>query len=202
MLYLGLDKLYDTMNHHNIIFADNYKENVEVMFNEYKMTDDFSFYIQNPSVTDATLAPEGKSAVYVLVPVPNNRSGIDWNKLKEEFRNKVIDKIVEKTEMKDIREHIEVEKVITPRQWEDDYNVYIAAEFNLGHNLNQMLYFRPHNKFEELENLYLTGGGTHPGSGLPTIYESGRISANLISQKHNLPFQKPSFDPEKILKDA
>ncbi len=202
MLYLGLDKKYETVNHHNIIFADNYKDNVETMFNEHKMTDDFSFYIQNPSVTDPTLAPEGKSAVYVLVPVPNNRSGIDWNKEGPLFREKVIDKIIQKTEMKDIRKHIVAEKVTTPREWEDNYNVYIAAEFNLGHDLNQMLYFRPHNKFEELENLYLTGGGTHPGSGLPTIYESGRISANLISKKYGLPYKKPSFDPKKILENA
>ncbi len=202
MLYLGLGKKYDTVNHHNIIFADDYRGNVETMFNEHKMTDDFSFYIQNPSVTDPTLAPEGKSAVYVLVPVPNNRSKIDWGKEAPDFRERVIERIIQRTEMKDIREHIEAEKMITPREWEDEYNVYIAAEFNLGHDLNQMLYFRPHNKFEELDNLYLTGGGTHPGSGLPTIYESGRISANLISRKYGLPYKKPSFDPKKILENA
>ncbi len=202
MLYLGLDKKYETVNHHNIIFADDYQENVETMFKEHKMTDDFSFYIQNPSVTDSTLAPEGKSAIYVLVPVPNNKSGIDWDKEGPSFREKVIDRIIQKTEMKDIRDHIEEEKVITPRVWEDNYNVYIAAEFNLGHDLNQMLYFRPHNEFEELKNLYLTGGGTHPGSGLPTIYESGRICANLISKKYKLPYEEPSFDPQKILENV
>jgi len=202
MLYLGLDKKYDTLQHHNIIFADDYRQNVETMFGNHQMTDDFSFYIQNASVTDPTLAPPGKSTLYVLVPVPNNRSGIDWEAEKEPFREKVIEKITAKTEMSDLREHIEVKKVITPREWENDYNVYIAAEFNLAHNASQMLYFRPHNRFEELNNLYLTGGGTHPGSGLPTIYESGRISANLISKKHGLPYIKPSFDAEKILPDG
>ncbi len=199
MLYLGLDKKYETLQHHNIIFADDYRQNVEVMFNNHKMTDDFSFYVHNPSVTDPSLAPEGKASLYVLVPVPNNRSGIDWNIEKGPFREKVLDKIIEKTEMKDIREHIEEEKIITPREWEKDYNVYIAAEFSLAHNLSQMLYFRPHNKFEELNNLYLTGGGTHPGSGLPTIYESGRISANLISKKYGLPYREPSFSAKDIL---
>ncbi len=201
MLYLGVDKKYDSLQHHNIIFADDYKRNVEMMFKEYKMTDDFSFYIQNASVTDPTLAPEGKSTLYVLVPVPNNRSGIDWNRERDRFRDQVMDRIVEKTELTDLREHVEVEKVITPLEWESEYNVYIAAEFNLAHNTRQMLYFRPHNRFEELNNLYLTGGGTHPGSGLPTIYESGRISANLISAKHGLAYDKPSFNAGTILPD-
>jgi len=85
--------------------------------------------------------------------------------------------------MNDIRDHIEVEKTITPKHWELDYNVYIGATFNLSHNLSQMLYFRPHNRFNELNNLYLVGGGTHPGSGLPTIYISGIVTAGLISKK-------------------
>jgi phytoene desaturase len=88
--------------------------------------------------------------------------------------------------MEDIRDHIEVEKTITPHQWEQDYNVYQGATFNLAHNLSQMLYFRPHNKFDELKNLYLVGGGTHPGSGLPTIYISGIVTAGLISKEYGL----------------
>jgi len=69
-----------------------------------------------------------------------------------------------------------------------DMNVQFGATFNLAHSLNQMLYLRPRNKFEELDNCYLVGGGTHPGSGLPTIYESGRIAANLISNLHEVEY--------------
>ena len=83
--------------------------------------------------------------------------------------------------MTDIREHIEEERVITPLDWRDERNVYEGATFNLAHNWRQMIYLRPRNKFEEFDNCYLVGGGTHPGSGLPTIYESGRIAANLIT---------------------
>ena len=86
--------------------------------------------------------------------------------------------------MKDLRQHIVAEKVIVPPEWENDYNVFIGATFNLGHNLRQMLYWRPHNKFEEVKNCYIVGGGTHPGSGLPTIYESGVISADLLCKKY------------------
>lgn len=184
MLYLGVDKKYE-MPHHNIIFAKDYRSNIDDIF-KGKLSKDFSFYIQNASITDDTLAPKGKSAVYVLVPVSNNSSRIDWNKEKRSFREDVLDAVENRTPMSDIREHIEVERVITPKQWEEEYNVYIGATFNLAHNISQMLYFRPHNKFEELKRFYLVGGGTHPGSGLPTIYISGMITAGLISNKYGL----------------
>jgi phytoene desaturase len=90
--------------------------------------------------------------------------------------------------MKDIEKHIVVEKTISPDLWEKDYAVYNGATFNLAHQLLQMLFFRPRNRFEELKRCYLVGGGTHPGSGLPTIYESGRITANLISRFHQVQF--------------
>lgn len=181
MLYLGFNKKYD-IPHHNIIFADDYRQNVKEIADKKVISTDPSFYLHNASATDPTLAPEGKSALYVLVPVPNNSGGIDWDREKERFRRLVLDKIIEKTELKDIEEHIEAEKIITPLDWERDYSVYKGATFNLSHKLSQMLYFRPHNKFQEFRNCYLVGGGTHPGSGLPTIIESGRISANLIIQ--------------------
>ena len=191
MLYLGLDKLFD-IPHHNVYFADDYKTNVDDIFKRLVLSDDFSFYIQNASLTDPTLAPEGKSALYVLVPAPNNRSGINWEAEKAAFRNRLLDRIEKRTELKNIRQHIELEKMITPADWESEYNVCVGATFNLKHNWGQMLYFRPHNQFEEFENCFLTGGGTHPGSGLPTIYESARISANLLCKKHGIAFTPPT----------
>jgi phytoene desaturase len=180
MLYLGVKKEY-TAPHHNIVLAEDYRSNINDIV-QGKLSDDFSFYIQNACVTDRTLAPPGKSTVYVLVPVPNNSFGIDWEKEKSSFRRKVLNAIEARTPMKTISDNIEVEKTITPREWESDYNVYKAATFNLAHNIRQMLYFRPHNRFEELRNCYLVGGGTHPGSGLPTIYLSSMISAGLIAK--------------------
>ncbi|TYQ16918.1 UNVERIFIED_CONTAM: phytoene desaturase [Acetivibrio alkalicellulosi] len=179
MLYLGLNKKFD-IPHHNIIFANDYNQNVTEIAEKKILSKDPSIYIQNPSIIDHTLAPSDKSALYILVPVANNSSNIDWDKEKDDFRNLIFDKIEEKTELKNLRDNIEVEKIITPKDWESEYHVYKGATFNLSHKLFQMLYFRPHNQFEEFKNCYLVGGGTHPGSGLPTIYESGRISANLI----------------------
>ncbi len=181
MLYLGLDKK-TAMPHHNIFFGGYYKENVEDIFNRKKLHEDTAFYLQNPSALDPSLAPEGKSAIYVLVPVPNTTSGIDWEREKGPYREHLLDLISSRVpELADIRQRIEEEKIITPADWKEDYNVYFGATFNLGHSLDQMLYFRPRNKFEELESCYIVGGGTHPGSGLPTIYESARISVNLYT---------------------
>jgi phytoene desaturase len=126
--------------------------------------------------------------VYVLVPVANLRGDPDWAKDGPGFRDKVFAKLEQRAGMSDIREHIQEEKIIGPEDWQNDYNCYVGATFNMAHNLFQMIYWRPHNQFEDVDNCYLVGGGTHPGSGLPTIYESGRIAANLISRKHDVVF--------------
>ncbi|HUI92332.1 MAG TPA: phytoene desaturase family protein [Chitinivibrionales bacterium] len=197
MLYLGVKKKYN-FPHHNVFFAKDYRRNVEDIFTRLTLSDQISFYIQNASIVDHTLAPEGKSTIYILVPVANLKAGIDWNKEKDAFKKRVLEEVVKRTEMKDLLENIEVEKVYTPETWRDDLNVYYGATFNLGHNLTQMLYLRPRNRFECFENTYLVGGGTHPGSGLPTIYESGRISANMICEKHGVHFKKPSSLEDKL----
>ena len=124
--------------------------------------------------------------MYVLVPVPNKKAKIDWKAKKKPFRDWIFGQMKTRLDMKDVEENIEVEKIYTPDEWENDYNVFIGATFNLAHNIKQMLHWRPHNKFEEVKNCYLVGGGTHPGSGLPTIYESGRISAGIICRKYGL----------------
>jgi phytoene desaturase len=186
MLYLGLDKAYD-LPHHTIFFAGDYKRNINEIFRDKTLSEDISFYVRNASVTDPSLAPAGHSAVYVLVPVPNRSSEIDWGKEKAEFRERVMVALEKRGGMTDLRQHIREEIIFTPRTWEK-MNIQFGATFNLAHTLGQMLYFRPRNKFEELDNCYLVGGGTHPGSGLPTIYESGRIAANLISRWHGVGF--------------
>ncbi|MGD9200300.1 MAG: phytoene desaturase family protein [Chitinispirillia bacterium] len=185
MLYLGLDKLYDEPHHH-ILFADNYKNNIDDIVYNRPPSEDMSIYIRNAGINDSTLAPIGHSTLYVLVPVANSLSNTDWSDdFTKAYRDRVIKRIVEKTSMKDLSKHIKAEKVITPKTWINEYNLFLGSTFNLGHNLRQMLILRPHNKFEEIKNCYLVGGGTHPGSGLPTIYESGRISSDLIMQDIN-----------------
>lgn len=185
MLYLGIKKQYK-LPHNSIVFAENYKKNVAEVFGGELSGKNISFYIRDHSLLDPSLAPKGKTALYVLLPVPNNRSKIDWPKQKNKVRNILIDALKNRLGLRDIENNIEVEQIITPEDWQNNYNVYEGAVFNLGHNLKQMLWFRPHNQLEGTENLFIVGGGTHPGSGLPTIYESGRITAKLICQKNNI----------------
>lgn len=182
MLYLGIDRRYEEIPHHSIIFANDYRKNVNDITNDFALGDDLSFYVQNACIMDPSLAPEGKSTIYVLLPAPNNNSTIDWEARKPQLRERILDLLETRGGFDNIREHIETEKIITPANWEQDFNVYKGAVFNLGHQIKQMLFLRPHNRFECFKNCFLVGGGTHPGSGLPTIYESGRISADLISK--------------------
>ncbi len=178
MLYLGMDKLYDQQPHHQIYAAKDYESNLDAIVGGDVPWEDPSIYVQNACVTDNTLAPEGKSTLYVLVPVPNTKHEIDWNSMKMEYRDIVI-RQMEKLGFEDVEEHIVSETIVTPDDW-GERSIYRGAVFNLTHNITQMLWMRPNNRFEEFENVYIVGGGTHPGSGLPTIYESGRISSKLI----------------------
>ena len=184
MLYLGVDGQFD-LPHHTIWFAKEYRKNVEEITKTKLLSKDPSIYIQNAVVTDPTVAPAGKSTLYVLVPVPNNTSQIDWDEVKPAFRDMIIGMLEEKLGISNLQSIIEVEKIISPKEWEQEIGVYKGATFNLGHQLTQMLAFRPRNKFEELNHCYLVGGGTHPGSGLPIIIESARITTNSILQSHS-----------------
>ena len=177
MLYLGVDKQYD-LPHHQIYASTSYEKNLEDI-TEHRMTwDDPSVYVQNASITDDSLAPEGQSTIYVLVPVPNTHDSIVWDDIKDDYRELIVKQLA-KLGYDDIDDHIVSETIVTPDDWGAS-DVYRGAVFNLTHDLKQMLWRRPHNRFEEANNLYIVGGGTHPGSGLPTIFESARISSKLL----------------------
>jgi phytoene desaturase len=186
MMYLGLDRAYDA-EHHMIVFAQNYKRNIEAITHGHASSEDMSLYIRNSSKNDPYGAPAGHSALYILVPVANNTSGIDWQEQKQKLREYVLSTLRERTPYGDVTPHIQRELIVTPQDWEKKYSVFLGATFNMAHSCNQMLYLRPHNEFENFSNCYLVGGGTHPGSGLPTIFESARISANLLCQKYEIP---------------
>lgn len=197
MLYLGVDKKYDA-SHHAIYFAKDYRSNLRAITEQKILPEDFSFYVRNASVLDPTIAPKGHSSVYILVPIANQcGTNIDWERQGGPFRDRVLEVVEQRTPMKDLRKHIVEETVLHPGQWESERSIFYGATFNLSHRLGQMLYFRPHNRFEEIRNCWLVGGGTHPGSGLPTIYESGRIAANLISRRHGIPFDPPPALPPR-----
>jgi phytoene desaturase len=193
MIYLGLDKAYPESDHHTIVFAEDYRKGMEDITHTKIVSEDLSLYVRNSTPLDPSCAPPGHSALYILAPAPNNTSGIDWAAHKDAYRDRILQIIEERTPFKDIRSHIREEMVITPADWEEKMSIFLGATFNLAHSWDQMLYLRPHNEFELFGNTYLVGGGTHPGSGLPTIFESARISAGLICRKYGVaaPEQKP-----------
>jgi len=147
-------------------------------------------------VIDSTLAPQGHSALYALVPVANLRADIDWEREGLSYRDRVLRLIEQRSCMKDLSAHIREEVVVTPDDWRAQLNVYEGAVFSLAHVIQQLLVFRPHNRFEELDRCYIVGGGTNPGSGMPTIFESGRITSDLICQKYGVETEAPRSLPE------
>ena len=181
MMYLGVEGRDLDLAHHTIFLADDYKKNLRDIESRHVLSQNPSFYVHNPCVTDPSMAPPGMSSLYVLVPVTHQHENVDWGWEKDRYRSLVLEKLA-KVGLEGIESRIRYEKIVTPSDWQNDYQVYRGATFNLAHNLGQMLHFRPNNRFEDLESVYLVGGGTHPGSGLPVIFESAKISTNLLAR--------------------
>jgi phytoene desaturase len=181
MLYLGIEGRYENLAHHTIYLAKDYRKNLEDIEQTHRLSADPSFYVQNACVTDDTLAPSGKSTLYMLLPVSHGSDSIDWAREASGFRAVALRQL-EKVGITDIERRIVFEKRVTPQNWEQDFGLYKGATFSMAHTLRQMLHLRPHNRFEDTEGLYLVGGGTHPGSGLPVIFESARITSKLLLQ--------------------
>jgi phytoene desaturase len=178
MMYLGVEGKFD-LPHHTIHIAEDYAKNLEDIEDRHVLSDDPSFYVQNACVTDPSLAPRGHSTLYVLAPVTHQHPNVDWSKERTRYRE-LLFRQIRKAGYDLAPGRIRYERVITPADWDKRYEIYRGATFNLAHSLDQMLHLRPHNRFEDLEGVYLVGGGTHPGSGLPVIFESARISSKLL----------------------
>jgi phytoene desaturase len=179
MLYLGIEGRYDDVAHHNIYLSENYRENLADIEHRHVLSRDPSMYVQNASVTDPTLAPRGMSTLYLLIPVTHRHPNVDWRREGPRYREVALDQM-ERIGIRGVRDRIRYEKMLTPDDWQEGYEIYRGATFNLSHDLGQMLHMRPHNRFEDVERMYLVGGGTHPGSGLPVIYSSARITSDLL----------------------
>jgi phytoene desaturase len=179
MMYLGIDGRYDDVAHHTIYLAENYRQNLRDIEELHRLSDNPSFYVQNAGITDSTLAPKGQSTLYVLLPVTHETPNVDWSKEMPRYRSLAL-KQLNKIGITDVERRIRTEKVITPTGWQQDFGLYKGATFSMAHSLGQMLHLRPHNRFEDIDQMYLVGGGTHPGSGLPVIFESARITSKLL----------------------
>ena len=180
MLYLGVEGRFDQLAHHNIYVTKDYRRNLDEIEHQHVLSEDPSFYVENPVRTDATMAPAGHSALYVLLPVTHQHPNVDWAKERARYRGVALRQLTKIGLPSDLEQRIRFERVVTPADWESKVDVYRGATFNLAHSFSQMLHLRPQNRFEEFDGVYLVGGGTHPGSGLPVIFESARISSRLL----------------------
>jgi len=181
MLYLGIEGRVDGLDHHTIYLAEDYAKNLAEIEACRELPQRPSLYVQNACVTDPGQAPPGCSTLYVLVPVGHQRGHVDWAAEKGRYRELVL-KRLEDLGITDVRRRIRVERMVTPADWEHDFALHRGATFNLAHSLDQMLHRRPRNRFDDLDGVYLVGGGTHPGSGLPVIFEGARITSRLVAE--------------------
>ena len=177
--YFGTKKVYKEVEHHTIKFGNKYKEHLEDIFDKKKLNNDISYYLHRPSATDKSMAPEGNDCFYVLVPVPNNQSNINWSIEGDKFKNLVIDKL-EKTLLPDLKENIIEDFYLTPDYFEKELNTKYGSGFSIQPKFSQSAYFRFHNKSEVYDGLYFVGAGTHPGAGVPGVLSSAKVLDKII----------------------
>ncbi len=181
VIYFGTRRRYldSPLVHHNIILGERYRHLLHDIFERKELPEDFSLYLHMPSLTDPSIAPEGCENFYVLSPVPHLGSGTDWARAAGPYRDKIIG-FLEENYLPDLRANIIAEHHIDPAHFAGTLNSYQGSAFSVQPILTQSAWFRPHNRSEDIHNLYFVGAGTHPGAGLPGVLASGKIAADLI----------------------
>ncbi|HET7798679.1 MAG TPA: phytoene desaturase [Nevskia sp.] len=172
--YFGTKRQYPDVEHHTILLGPRYKELLEDIFDRKVLADDFSLYLHRPTATDPSLAPDGCDAFYVLSPVPHLESGTNWAVEAERYRRSV-EKLLSASLLPGLEGEIVSSRMLTPQDFQDRLNSVNGAAFSLEPILMQSAWFRPHNRSEDIENLFLVGAGTHPGAGLPGVLSSARV---------------------------
>lgn len=182
VIYFGTRKQYPGIRHHTIILSERYRELLADIFNRKVLSEDFSLYLHRPSATDPGMAPPGCDCFYVLIPVPNQLSGIDWRQQAVPFRNAVME-FLERHSMPDLRANIATERYFTPLDFETELRSFQGAAFSFEPLFLQSAWFRPHNASEDVDQLYFAGAGTHPGAGIPGVLSSAKIAEKLICER-------------------
>jgi phytoene desaturase len=200
LLYLGVRRQYPQLAHHTLILTERYEELLKDIFDHKILPDDFSMYLHAPTRTDPDMAPEGCESLYVLVPVANNASGIDWSEVKDEFGRRVLD-YLEEWGMEGLNENLEVLHTFTPDDFESELNAHLGNAFAVEPRFTQTAWFRPHNRSEDVEGLYLVGAGTHPGAGVPGVVLSAEATYGCIADDLGLPAQWDPSEPGRVALD-
>ena len=177
--YFGSKKQFKNVAHHTIYFGNSYEKHLDKIFEEKKLSEDISYYLHRPSATDPNMAPKNQDAFYVLVPVPNNLSNINWSKEGESFKNLVLNKM-DKSVLPGIKENVVSDFYLTPDYFEKDLATLHGSGFSIQPKFSQSAYFRFHNQSEVFNNLYFVGAGTHPGAGMPGVLSSAKVLDRLF----------------------
>tara|TARA_B100000029_G_scaffold139347_1_gene134460 strand:- start:11574 stop:13037 length:1464 start_codon:yes stop_codon:yes gene_type:complete len=177
--YFGTKKKYENVAHHTICFGKSYKEHLNKIFSKKILSDDISFYLHRPSATDPSMAPKNNDAFYVLVPVPNNLSKINWKDEGKKFKNLVIKKMSEKI-LPNLKENLVEDFFLTPDYFEKELSTLHGSGFSIQPQFTQSAYFRFHNKSEIFSNLFFVGAGTHPGAGVPGVLSSAKVLDKIL----------------------
>ncbi|MEM1238851.1 MAG: phytoene desaturase family protein [Cyanobacteria bacterium P01_H01_bin.26] len=174
------------LRHHTIILGPRYEELLKDIFGRKVLADDFSQYLHVPTLTDPSLAPAGHHAAYTLVPVPHNGSGLDWDKIGDTLKDKVLTFIDERGYLPGLKERLVHVSYITPDYFENTLNAYIGNAFGPEPLLVQSALFRPHNRSEDITNLYMVGAGAQPGAGTPSVMMSAKMTARLVAEDFDI----------------
>ena len=177
--YFGSKKQYKDVAHHTIYFGKTYEKHLEKIFENKILSEDISYYLHRPSATDPNMAPDGQDAFYVLVPVPNNLSNINWSNEGERFKNLILDKM-DKSVLPDIKKNVVNDFYLTPDYFEKDLSTLHGSGFSIQPKFSQSAYFRFHNQSEIFKNLYFVGAGTHPGAGMPGVISSAKVLDKIL----------------------
>ncbi|WP_295400826.1 phytoene desaturase [uncultured Thiocystis sp.] len=177
--YFGTKRQYPDVKHHTIMLGPRYRELLDDIFKHKTLAKDFSLYLHRPTATDPSLAPEGCDTFYVLAPVPHLGGGTDWATAAEPYRARIA-RYLSETMLPGLEDQIVTSRVTTPQDFQDRLLSYHGAGFSLEPILMQSAWFRPHNKSEEVEGLYLVGAGTHPGAGVPGVLSSARVLDTVV----------------------
>lgn len=177
--YFGTKRRYADVAHHTIMLGPRYRGLLDDIFDRKVLAEDFSLYLHRPTATDPSLAPDNHDAFYVLSPVPNLEGRTDWAREAEAYRRR-IEAHLEATLLPGLSREIVTSAVTTPVDFESRYLSMRGAGFGLEPVLRQSAWFRPHNRSEELDRLYLVGAGTHPGAGVPGVLSSARVLDEVV----------------------
>jgi phytoene desaturase len=186
MLYLGTRRRYDELQHHNVFFGKDFEGSFKSIFEKLEVPEDPSFYVNAPAHLDPSMAPDGKDALYVLVPVPHQAPHLDWKVEGPKVRAKVFARLAA-LGMKDLERDVEFERVITPDDWASSLNLERGANFGLAQNMFQIGPFRPKVWDERIQNLFFCGASTQPGTGVPTVMISADLAVKAIEEHATFP---------------